>query len=34
MCTMKFSVDFDIFQIGDKDITTDKICENVRKFLK
>ena len=34
MCTIKFSIELNIFQIDDKDITTNNICEKCAQILK
>ena len=31
---IKFSIELNTFQIDDKDVTTNNICEKMRKFLK
>ena len=34
MCTIKFSIELYIFQIYDKDITTNNICEKSAQIFK
>ena len=34
MCTIKFSIELDMFQIDDKDITTNNIFEKSATFFK
>ena len=34
MCTIKFSIELNIFQIDDKDITTSNICEKCAQMFK
>ena len=34
MCTIKFSMEFNTFQIDDRDLTTNNICEKSAQILK
>ena len=34
MCKIKFSIELNIFQIDDKDITTNNICERSAQIFK